>query len=882
MIRDHLFKFAFQHPRRVFVLMAIAVIAFAAMLPQIIIDTDPENMLPSDQEDRVFHEEVKRKFGISDLIVVGMVNDQGIYNPRSLGALHKLANEILKIDGIVPQDLLSIATVDNISQDGPGAIRFQWMMNRPPETIEEAREIQSAIENLPFLNNTIASPDGMATAIYIPILHKDQSYRIVSEVEDIIETLDTDDEFYISGLPVAEDTFGVEMFIQMATSAPVAGLLVFLLMWYFFRSLSLIASPMILAMVAIICTMGLLIGMGYTVHIMSSMIMIFLMPIAVVDSVHLLSEFSDRYHDDTTPEAAMQEVLEHLFTPMFYTSLTSAAGFAALALTPIPPVQVFGLFIAFGIMLAFLLTITFIPAYIVSLSPERLNKLAASTPHDDNQGLLASRLKALGRGSLAWPKLILIGFLTITAVSISGVTKIVINDNPFQWFQESHRLRIADKILNEHFAGTYNAFIVLDQHNEAKLKAQFDENTQNILQQAKDDGVDLTVLWQQLEQDAVASLVNTAAASLEHGTATSLEHDASAAQKHKAPETTFLPFLQNLVLNIDDQLFKADENQIVYLEALLMSAEELLSSSKYFQQPEALAYIERLQQALLSTGIVGKSNSVADVVKTVYRELNGGTADYYRIPDSSAAVAQTLLSYQSSHRPQDLWRMVTPNQRSASIWLQLKSGNNVDMTQVVDFVDDYLLSHPLPAGVEMRWAGLTYINVVWQEAMVKGMVGSLMGAFVVVFIMMVVLFRSILFGLLAMIPLSATILFIYGIVGWTGKDYDMPVAILSALSLGLSVDFAIHFVQRMREMVDKHGSFEKAIPLMFEEPARAISRNAIVIAVGFLPLLLSPLVPYNTVGMFLAAIMIISCLTTLVILPILMSYLSRFLFKQPL
>lgn len=866
MIKDHLFNFAFQHPKRLFLLMGIAVISFAAMIPSILIDTDPENMLPSDQEDRVFHEEVKKKFGINDLIVVGMVNEQGIYNPRSLGVLHTLANEILKIEGIVPQDVLSIPTVDNISQDGPGTIRFQWMMNQPPETAEAAHDIQAAIENLPFLNNTIASPDGQASAIYIPILHKDQSYRIVSEIEDIIETLDTDDKFYISGLPVAEDTFGVEMFLQMATSAPVAGLLVFLLMWYFFRSLALIASPMILAMVAIICTMGLLIGMGYTVHIMSSMIMIFLMPIAVVDSVHLLSEFSDRYHEGTTPEAAMKEVLDHLFKPMLFTSLTSAAGFAALALTPIPPVQIFGLFIAFGVMLAFLLTVTFIPAYIVSLSPERLSKLAAITPHDDDQGPLANSLKALGRGSLAWPKIMLLVFIGITAISITGVTKIVINDNPFQWFQESHRLRIADKVLNEHFAGTYNAFIVLDQHNDAELEIQFNQHTDDIIERAESDGVKLTSLWQALKLQATDSAKTTGAT----------DHEAAST----FPESTFPEFLQNLVLKIDDQLFDAGDHQVAYLEALLAATEEQLNASKYFQQPEALAYIEAMQEALLSTGIVGKSNSVTDVVKTVYRELNEGRADYYRIPDSSAAVAQTLLSYQSSHRPQDLWRMVTPNQRSASLWLQLKSGNNVDMTQVVDFVDDYLLSHPLPQGVEMRWAGLTYINVVWQEAMVKGMVGSLLGAFVVVFIMMVVLFRSILFGLLAMIPLSATILFIYGIVGWTGKDYDMPVAILSALSLGLSVDFAIHFVQRMREMVDKHGSFAKAIPLMFEEPARAISRNAIVIAVGFLPLLLSPLVPYNTVGMFLAAIMIISCLTTLVILPILMTYMKRFLFKS--
>ncbi|MBV1932007.1 MAG: MMPL family transporter, partial [Porticoccaceae bacterium] len=575
MIKNHLFNFAFQYPKRVFLLMAIAVIVFGAMMPMIIIDTDPENMLPSDQEDRVFHEEVKKKFGINDLIVVGMVNEQGIYNPRSLGTLHTLANEILKIEGIVPQDVLSIPTVDNISQDGPGTIRFQWMMNQPPETAEAAHDIQAAIENLPFLNNTIASPDGQATAIYIPILHKDQSYRIVSEVEDIIETLDTDDKFYISGLPVAEDTFGVEMFLQMATSAPVAGLLVFLLMWYFFRSLALIASPMILAMVAIICTMGLLIGMGYTVHIMSSMIMIFLMPIAVVDSVHLLSEFSDRYHEGTTPEAAMEEVLDHLFTPMLFTSLTSAAGFAALALTPIPPVQVFGLFIAFGVMLAFLLTVTFIPAYIVSLSPERLSKLAAITPHDDDQGPLANSLNALSRGSLAWPKIMLLVFIGITAISITGVTKIVINDNPFQWFQESHRLRIADKVLNEHFAGTYNAFIVLDQHNDAELETQFNQHTGDVLKRAESDGVKLTSLWQELKQEAIDSAKNTGAT----------EDEAA---------STFPEFLQNLVLRIDDRLFDADDHQVAYLEALLAATEEQLNASKYFQQPEALAYIETM------------------------------------------------------------------------------------------------------------------------------------------------------------------------------------------------------------------------------------------------------------------------------------------------
>jgi predicted RND superfamily exporter protein len=87
------------------------------------------------------------------------------------------------------------------------------------------------------------------------------------------------------------------------------------------------------------------------------------MPIAVVDSVHILSEFADRYALTGDREGALGEVMEELFTPMLYTSLTSAVGFASLAFAPIPPVRVFGLFVAFGILLAFALAITFIPAY---------------------------------------------------------------------------------------------------------------------------------------------------------------------------------------------------------------------------------------------------------------------------------------------------------------------------------------------------------------------------------------------------------------------------------------------------------------------------------------------------------------------------------------
>jgi hypothetical protein len=268
------------------------------------------------------------------------------------------------------------------------------------------------------------------------------------------------------------------------------------------------------------------------------------------------------------------------------------------------------------------------------------------------------------------------------------------------------------------------------------------------------------------------------------------------------------------------------------------------------------------------------------VVKLVNRELREGAAASYRIPDTLQGVAQTLLQYQSSHRPQDLWHMVTPDFTSTALWLQLRSGDNQDMTRVVALVDRYIQEKPLPANVEMRWAGKTFINVVWQDAMVTGMLKSLVGAFAVVLLMMVFLFRSLRLGLLAMIPLSVTIIGVYGAIGWIGKDYDMPIAVLSSLTLGLSVDFAIHFIERTRTLLQKSASFATTMERIFEEPARAIARNAIVIAIGFTPLFFAPLVPYITVGAFMASIMALSGVSTVILLPAVMSWAGPWLFPD--
>jgi hypothetical protein len=834
------------------------------------VDTDPENMLPKDEPARVFHDRMKEVFSLHDMIVLGVVNDEhehGVFNPQSLEKIYRLTEYAKTLRwpseingeetvGVVVNDLIAPSTVDNIKQGGLGQVRFEWLMKKPPETQEAALTIRDDARNIPFLNGTLVSEDGLAVALYIPLTSKDLSYKVSQKLEEKIAEFDGPERFLVTGLPVAEDTFGVQMFKQMAISAPLAMLVIFVMMLLFFHKVILTLPSVLLAVVCAIQTMSLLVISGNTIHIMSSMIPIFIIPIQVLDDIHVISEFFDRYRQVGDREETLMEVMETLFWPLLFTSLTTTAGFASLALTPIPPVQVFGIFVSIGVMLAWVWTLTFIPAAIM-LFPERwLKDLAEKEKEgiDARPGLLSRFLHTIGRGTHHRPWMVLTTLLILIVVAVYGITKIQVNDNPTKWFEREHPIRVADRILNEHFGGTYMAYLTFAYAPEEQgLKSYADQLAERLNERGK-----------ALEEVAGSRKVFS-----------TLAQNANEWVERVDSKDALLKRLSEFADRRYDEV-AWEEAQSWEEAALFLDREQL--RDQVFKQPAVLTYVDELQQAMGETQVVGKVNTLADIVKTVHRELFLGKPEAFTIPDSADAVAQTLITFQNSHRPQDLWHLVTPDYERASLWYQLKSGDNQDMQRLAEAVEDYLSQKEAPVRLDADWFGLTYINVVWQDKMVSGMIEAFLGSFLVVLLMMIFLYRSALWAVLSMIPLLATIGLIYGAIGLIGKDYDMPVAVLSSLSLGLAVDYAIHFLSRSREIRAKTGSWKEAIDKVFGEPARAISRNVIVVGVAFLPLLFAPLVPYQTVGIFIAAILFTAGVASLFVLPAAISLLEGWLF----
>jgi hypothetical protein len=287
------------------------------------------------------------------------------------------------------------------------------------------------------------------------------------------------------------------------------------------------------------------------------------------------------------------------------------------------------------------------------------------------------------------------------------------------------------------------------------------------------------------------------------------------------------------------------------------------------KEPEVLRYFKRLQRHLEESPLVGKTTSLADVVGRINEAWNDDDPQYRVIPDSRRAVAQFLLLYLSSGKPSDLQDFVTHGSGydKANIIVQMKSPGSAAMERVAQRAQAFLQENPPPQGIELSFAGPGYFNAKWNEEMFRGMMRAVGGASLVVLLLLMLNFRSLLWGIVGLLPLAFTILIAYGFLALLGVSFTMPIEVISALSLGMAVDFAIHFVQRFRERYAETKDLEGSLAWTLGGPGVAILRNAVILFVGFTVLIFAPLTPYISVGVFIAIIMLLSSLTTLFFLP---------------
>jgi predicted RND superfamily exporter protein len=761
MTKTSLVELSLRHPKLVLLAAAILTLLFATQFPRVRTDTNPKHMLPETSGVRVWNDEVDRAFALyEDTIVVGVENEAGVLNRETLGRVARITDAIVRLEGVAARDVNALTTITNVTADA-GTLKVGPLLASAPKQDAEVEELRRALFGNALFVNRIISRDGRTTAIYVPLEKGANGAEIAERIRAIVAKEKGPERYYVAGDPVARDTFGAEMFKLMAIFSPVAGMIMFAAIQFMFRSLLLSLAMMGVAMIAIVWSMGLLIGAGFPVHIMSSMAPVFLMAIAT-DSIHIFNEFYFRYRERGDKLAAIRETMAAVSRPVRYTALATAAGFAVLLFMNIVPVKVFGALVAFGTVVLRLLSFSFIPAVLTFAREERLAGVAEDAAGDR----IARILGRLGAFGAAHPSTVAAAALVLIAAALWGVSQIHVNNNLVAWFKPSSEIRLADAAMNRALGGTSLGYLVV-------------------------------------------------------------------------------------------QSGEAD----------------------FMKRPETVRWIEGLQRRLEALPSVGKTFSVADYVKRINRVLHDDDARHETVPDAKDTIGQYLFLFSMSAKPSDLDNVVDPGFRKANVWVQLRTWDADAMRKVIAAVEDYHRMHPLP--VTVKPAGIAYFNLVWNEEVLGDMVRGFAIALVVVFAILAFDFRSVKWALIGYVPLLFTILLIYGVVGFVGKDFDMPLSVLSTLSLGMAVDFAIHFVSRFRQRLAETGTADVpgALRWTAARPGKGIVRNAVLFAAAFSVMLFAPLTPYVAVGAFIVAMMTLSALFTLLLLPALVMLGRRWLLQ---
>ena len=763
MKRFSLVEFSVNHPKLVVALSIIITLIFMTQFPKMRTDTNPKNMLPATSDVRMWNDEVEKTFSLyEDMIALGIVNEKGVLNKDTLSRIQRITDEILKMKGVAARDVSSFTTIDNVSVEAE-TLKVAPLMTKVPEDEKGIEYLRKMLYENPLFINRIISKDGKTTAIYVPLEKGANGKEIADRIREIVKKEKGDEQYYIAGDPVARDTFGAEMFKLMAIFAPIAGMVMLTVRYLMFRDLFLSFALMMDAMISIVWSMGLLIGLGYPIPIMSPMAPVFLMAIAT-DSMHIFNEFYFRYRETRDKKKAIIETMRAVSRPVRNTALATAAGFAVLLFMNIIPVKVFGGLVAFGTVALRILSFSFIPAMFTFVKDEKIEKIARSEDiGSDKTSQFLMKLAGLG---IHKPVMTVLAGLLLFVVAIIGIAQAKVNNNLVEWFKKGSDVRVADTVINRALGGTSLGYVV----------------------------------------------------------AISKEDD-------------------------------------------------------YIKTPEAMRYLDGLQRRLEKLQVVGKTTSVVDYVKRINVVLHDDDRKYDVVPETKDIIGQYLFLFAMSAKPSDLDNVVDYPFKRANIWVQLKTWDAQAMRDVIKAVEEYKKDNPTP--MELKPSGIAYFNLVWNDEVLGDMVKGFVLALIVVFGILAFDFRSVKWAIVGYTPLLFTILLIYGVVGFIGKDFDMPISVLSCLSLGMAVDFAIHFVSRLRQRLQEtpQESLSDALLWTVARPGKGIVRNAVLFAASFAVMMFAPLTPYITVGAFIVSMMLLSSVMTLIYLPALITLLQGWLFK---
>jgi len=292
--------------------------------------------------------------------------------------------------------------------------------------------------------------------------------------------------------------------------------------------------------------------------------------------------------------------------------------------------------------------------------------------------------------------------------------------------------------------------------------------------------------------------------------------------------------------------------------------------------PDALQRIDRLEAQLRRFPHVRKVTSIADYVKRINKELNDGKPEAAIVPANAETIAQELLVFTlGGEGRHELERIVASDYSRAQISVKLESMSSDIVLEQVERSDALAKATFSGTGITALTTGSGRLFSTLDHYLVTSQLSSFVTAFVTVFGVIFVVFRSARFGVLTIIPNVLPVLAVLGIMGFLSISMNVATVMLASVALGVVDDDTIHFINRYRREVAAGQSTDKAIEIATAHEGRASLSTALINSCGFGVLLFSEYRPTAWFGGLLALTMAVAFLAEVFILPATIKLLPR-------
>lgn len=376
--------------------------------------------------------------------------------------------------------ILCLTNVENLTADSDTLIvspliepfLIEPLFIEKPQSSAEILENtkQAALAN-PLFVNTLINKEATATNIQIEFtLADDDSPGLLAAYKaltDITDRTGFNGKVYLSGQPIIASQLDATMERDNSLFFPIVILLVSISLYLSFNKFLAVAIPLTISLITIIWTFGTMALAGVEINIVSTSLPVFLMTIAVSDSVHFISIYSINVKKGLSRKEALRFTFNQLWLALLMTSLTTALGFLALANTNLTIIQEFGIFVAIGVMYAFIITVMVLLPWLATGKVEK--SAEKSTVKSDEARIVT----LISEGFIKFNRVLFQHkfktaalYAALFSVSIFYASKVTIEYETIGSFKETTRIYQDDKAVIRLFGGSLPANLWLKSENE--------------------------------------------------------------------------------------------------------------------------------------------------------------------------------------------------------------------------------------------------------------------------------------------------------------------------------------------------------------------------------------------------------------------------------